>query len=222
MALKRSDRMTRLDAGARLLLATAYIRLGRQHWARAELEDLVHSSPTDPRYRLALARLHYEDQRFSEAAELVRPVIASEPGLAEAHDLLGQCLEGLGEVDAAKRAYAAAISLSARAGRRDAWPHYHLGSLLHDLGELEASRDVLRAAVERDPANGAALWALGIVLDKLDDLDGARSALEAAARASPQNGRIQYSIARVYRRLGLAERANAAMERFRAFANPPR
>ena len=217
-ALKRSDSAGGLDEQARFLLANAYIRLGRAHWARAELEKLVSSWPAKPTYRLALARLHYEAQRFSEAVRHLQEAMQHQPDLVEAHDLLGQCLEGLGDPGAALAEYRTAVGLNERTNPRSPWPHYHLGSLLHDLGDVGPAREALEVATAIDPRNAPALWELGIVLDKLADLDSARAALEAAAKAAPDDARIQYSLARLYRKIGLRDEAGIATRRFRALS----
>ncbi len=217
-ALKRADRAVRLDAEARFLLASAHLRLGRSHWARAELETLVDSEPQQPRYRLALARLHYEGQRFLAGAEQLRSALERAPNLPEAHDLLGQCLEGLGQVEAAEAEYRAAIALNERSNAKSPWPHYHLGSMLHDLGNLRAARAALRAAAAADPRHVSTLVELGIVLAKMTELSPARVVLETARRERPDDPRIHYALARVYRQLGLGELARSAADRFRALA----
>ena len=221
-ALKRADRAVRLDAEARFLLATAYLRLGRSHWARAELEALVDSKPEQPRYRLALAKLHYEGQRFLAGAEQLHSALERAPSLPEAHDLLGQCLEGLGQTEAAEAEYRAAIAVNARRGAESPWPHYHLGSMLHDLGDLSAARAALQAAAAADPRHVSTLVELGIVLAKLTELSPARTALESARRERPDDPRIHYALARVYRQLGLGELARSAADRFRALARDGR
>jgi len=221
-ALKRADRAVRLDAETRFLLATAHLRLGRSHWARAELETLVDSQPEQPRYRLALARLHYEGQRFLAGAEQLRSALERAPSLPEAHDLLGQCLEGLGQAEAAEAEYRAAIALNERRNAQSPWPHYHLGSMLHDLGDLRAARAALEAAVAADPQHVSTLLELGIVLAKMTELSPARTALEAARRERPDDPRIHYALARVYRQLGLGELARSATGRFRDLARDGR
>ncbi|MDE0104983.1 MAG: tetratricopeptide repeat protein [Bryobacterales bacterium] len=221
-ALRRADRVVRLDSEARFLLATAHLRLGRGHWARAELETLVDSEPEQPRYRLALARLHYEGQRFLAGAEQLRSALERAPRLPEARDLLGQCLEGLGQAEAAEAEYRAAIALNAQRGAASPWPHYHLGSMLHDLGDLSAARGALQAAATADPRHVSTLVELGIVLAKMSELRPARTALEAARRERPDDPRIHYALAKVYRQLGLEELARGAAARFRALASDGR
>ncbi len=216
-ALKRADNLSPLDAETRFLLSTAFLRLERQHWARAELEHLVERHADHERYRLALARIHYDQQRFRQGVELLSRGIEEHGGSIEAHDLLGQCLEGLGLHEQAAQAYRKSI----RIGKASSpWPHFHLGSLLHDNGDLESAEEALRAATAIDPENGPAYKELGIVLRKAARLRASSDALEIASRLAPTDATIQYALAGVYRQLGLGERSAAAMRRFRELSVP--
>lgn len=214
-ALKRSDALAPLDPEARFLLAGSFIRIERRHWARAELETLVLTDGESGKYRLALARVHYDQGQFAAALSQLDRILEGSPAWAEAHDLRGQSLEGLGRNEAARAAYERAISLNPEAVPASAWPHYHLGSLLHDLGDLEAAETALAAAVTLDRTHAPAQRELGVVYLKANKLRLAAEALESAAELSPRDPAIQYSLVSVYRRLDRERLAQAAMERFR-------
>lgn len=214
-ALKRSDAMAPLDPEARFLLAGSFIRIERRHWARAELEGLVARHEESGRYRLALARVYYDQGQFAAALSQVDRILERSPASAEAHDLRGQSLEGLGRNEAAVAAYEQAISLSREAVAASAWPHYHLGSLLHDLGDLGKAEATLEAAVTLDRTHAPAQRELGVVYLKAHKLRLAAEALESAAELSPRDPAVQYSLVSVYRRLDRQGLAKAAMERFR-------
>ena len=221
-ALKRADGIAPLDAQARFLLANTFLRLERGHWARAELERLIEEDETDGQYRYALARIYYDQQRFGAAEAELQTAILQNPAFADAHDLLGQCLEGLGRLRDAKKAYQSGIDLNGAQGIRSAWPHYHLGSLLHDEGDFEQAEASLRRAVESDPLNVPARLELGIVLGKLGKLAASAVALEAAASLAPGDARIQYSLSGIYRRQGRALRAAEALDSFRQLSSGDR
>lgn len=214
-ALKRSDALVPLDPEARFLLAGSFIRIGRRHWARAELERLVATHGESGRYRLGLARVHYDQGQFAAALSELDQVLEGSPAGAEVHDLRGQSLEGLGRNEAALAAYEQAISLNREAVVASAWPHYHLGSLLHDLGDLEAAEATLEAAVALDRAHAPARRELGVVYLKANKLRLAAQALESAAELAPRDPAVQYTLVSVYRRLDREGLAKAAMERFR-------
>ena len=221
-ALKRSDAIMTLDQNGRFLLASSYLRIQRGHWARAELERLVQEHAENSRYRYTLARIHYDQQRFADAARSARLSIRLDATSVEAHDLLGQCLEGLGDSSQAATAYNTAISLDERNEVRSPWPHFHLGSLLHDLGELARAEVSLGAAIEIDAAHGPALRELGIVRQKSGKLDAAAEALEAAARLLPDDARVQYLLGRIYLQRGDVVRSEVALERFRKISGRER
>ncbi|MDE0110178.1 MAG: tetratricopeptide repeat protein [Bryobacterales bacterium] len=214
-ALKRSDALDPLDPEARFLLAGSFIRIERRHWARAELEKLAATHGESGRYRLALARVHYDQGQFAAALSQLIRIRDGSLTSAEAHDLRGQSLEGLGRNEAAIAAYKEAISLNREAVPASAWPHYHLGSLLHDLGGLEAAEAALAAAVTLDQTHAPAQRELGVVYLKANKLRLAAEALESAAKLSPLDPAVQYSLVSVYRRLDREGLAKAAMERFR-------
>lgn len=221
-ALKRADAISPLEREARFLLANSFLRLERRHWARAEMERLLRSHPEHEPYRLALARMHYHQQRFGAGVSELGQTIALTGGSAETYDLLGQCLEGLGRVGEASEAYRQAISLGEEGDAGTAWPHFHLGSLLHDLGDLEPAREALELAASIDPGNAPVHLELGIVLRKAGDLEEAAGTLETAARQAPNDPTIQYALAGVYRQLGQRERSASAMQRFLRISSGPR
>ena len=214
-ALKRSDALAPLDPEARFLLAGSFIRIERRHWARAELERLSATDGESGRYRLALARVHYDQGQFAAALSQLDRILEGSSAAVEVHDLRGQSLEGLGRNDAAMAAYEEAISLNREAVVESAWPHYHIGSLLHDLGDLEAAEATLEAAVTLDRSHAPAQRELGVVYLKANKLHLAAEALESAAELSPRDPAVQYSLVSVYRRLDREGLAEAAMERFR-------
>ena len=218
-ALKRADAISRLDPQARFLLADCFQRLERQHWARPELEHLIGDDPGNPLYRRALARIHYDQQRFADGVRELREAIRRSPDSGDTHDLLGQCLEGLGEIREAEAAYRASIELGEAQNDRSPWPYYHLGSLLHDQGRTHDAQLALAEAVEADPLNVPSLAELGIVLAKLRRFPEASEALETAASLDPRDSRILYSLAGVYRSQGLEAKAAEALERFRRLSS---
>ena len=214
-ALKRSDALAPLDPETRFLMAGSFIRIERRHWARAELEKLAATHAESGSYRLALAQVHYDQGKFSAALSELDHILESAPESAPAHDLRGQCLEGLSRPEAAVAAFERAISLNRKAAAVSAWPHYHLGSLLHDLGDLGAAETALASALTADRDHAPAQRELGIVYMKANKLRLAAEALESAARLSPLDPSVQYSLASVYGRLGRNGQARAALGRFR-------
>ena len=214
-ALKKADALVPLDPEARFLLAAAFIRVDRRHWARAELETLVAKHGASASHQLALARIHYDQGQFAAALSRLDSLLEAVPDWAAAHDLRGQSLEGLGRKEAAAAAYEKAIALSPEKAPAAAWPRYHLGSLLHDEGRLEAAEAALATAVSLDREHAPAQRELGVVYLKAGKFKLAAKALERAAELSPLDAAVQYSLVAAYRRLDEQGLAKAALERFR-------
>ena len=218
-ALKRADSLTPLDPEARFLLASSFLRLERRHWARAELEHLLEAHPNRQRYQIALARVHYDDQRFQDGVDLLSRATEGGSGSAEVYDLLGQCKEGLGRADEAEAAYRKAVTISVSEPAESPWPHFHLGSLMHDLGKLDQAEASFRTAASIDPGNAPAHHELGLVLSKRGRLKASAAALETASRLAPNDATIVYALAGVYRRLGLGDRSASLIRRFRELSH---
>ena len=214
-AFKRSDRIEPLRAADRFALATAFSRLERRHWARAELERLVEEHPAEKDYRFALSEIFYFYQWFGQAAEQLEAVIRLAPGFASAHDRLGQCFEGMGRHEKAAEAYLRAIELDEASGRKSPWPAFHLGSLRHDLGLLAEAKAALERAAAVGPPQAAVHYELGVVLRKLGQWTAAAESLERAVALEPENAQALPALAQVYRRMGAETAARQTLERFR-------
>ncbi len=214
-AFKRSDRIETLSADDRFALATAFSRLERRYWARAELERLVEKHPAEKNYRFALSEIFYFYQWFGQAAEQLEQVILLAPDFAPAHDRLGQCFEGMGEHEKAADAYRRAMELDAASGRKSPWPSFHLGSLQHDLGQIEEAEAALRQAAAADPLQAAVHYELGVVLRKRGEWAAAAESLNRAVELKPANAKALLALSQVYGRMGEEDAARQTLKRFR-------
>jgi tetratricopeptide (TPR) repeat protein len=218
MAYKRAERLIGLDETSRFTMATAYIALGREHWARPELERLAEEYPDNALYPHWLARVYYAYQWFDQAILQLNKALELAPRFAPAHDRMGLCLEGLGRTDEALEAYRRAIRLERSLGQRSPWTLYHLGSLLHDLGELAKAESVLEEALDVDSELADAHYELGLVLSKQQKGDRAVRALQQAVELDPANPQPHYALAQVYRKLKDKEKALEEVRLFRELA----
>lgn len=122
------------------------------------------------------------EERFREALEVLRDVLRDDPSNPYAFFFLGQGLYEVGELEAARDAYRAALRLA---------PH-HLGarvSLTHVLRKLGQARDAVSeglVALEQAPTDGDVLYALGLAYLARGDHVAARRHLEAFLRAKPE------------------------------------
>jgi len=214
IALKKAEKIERLDEGSRFTLAMAYVAMGKRAWARPELETLGAEVPLKALYPYWLARLDYDDNQYAAAVAKLEKAIALDAGFSRAYDNLGLCLEALGRFDEAKSAWERAIALNAERRTFSPWPPLNLGLLLTRLDRLDEAETRFREAVRIDASFAAAHYQLGVVLEKKGKTGEARDELEAAARLDAGSPETQYALARLYRRTGDTAKADAALRRF--------
>jgi len=122
------------------------------------------------------------EERFREALEVLRDVIRNDPQNPYAFFFLGQGLYEVGELQASRDAYRAALRLAPQ----------HLGArvaLTHVLRKLGETRDAVSEgliALEQAPTDGDVLYALGLAYLARGDNVAARRHLEAFLRANPE------------------------------------
>jgi predicted Zn-dependent protease len=91
----------------------------------------VEKSPADPFARYSLAMQLRTMGRATEAAAELREVTQRGPDYVPAYIILGQVLEGLGEMAEAARVYEAGVAVATRAGNDHA--RSELGNALESL-----------------------------------------------------------------------------------------
>ena len=225
IALKKADKLRPLDDSNRFSLALAYIALKRGDWARGELLRLNRDRPENTLYLYWLARLDYDDQRFSEALEKLNRVVAAEPANVRARDNLGLNLEALGRLDDAMASYREAVRLNRAAREASVWPPLNLGTLALRLRKLPEAREALEEAVRLDPASPQAHYRMGILCEQEAKPDCAVEELRQAARLDEKYADPWWALARVLRRGGRAaeaDRALAAFKKLKAFDSSKR
>ncbi|OJY67351.1 MAG: hypothetical protein BGP12_14550 [Rhodospirillales bacterium 70-18] len=144
--------------------------------------------------------------RREAAIGLYRRAAARDPGLAEAHNNLGNLL---GSGEAALAAYDAA--LAARPDYAEAWANR--GIALKAMDRLESAEAALRRAVALRPGLAAAHNALGTTLTARGRLEAALDSLAIAARLDPADPFVAVNQGLVLARLHRAREAIACQRR---------
>jgi tetratricopeptide (TPR) repeat protein len=214
IALKKADAIAPLDPELRFTLALAYVRLGRNDWARPELERLARVHPDNPEYRYWLGRLDYDAGKYAEAISRFKEALARDPQFMRAHDNLGLCYEALDDPDEAIGHYREAIRLNRQAPAKSPWPPTNLGILLREREEWNEAASLFREALQYDDAFANAHYQLGILFDQQGRMDDAVTELGRAAAIDPMNADTHYVLARIYRRQGQTARADEALATF--------
>ena len=111
-----------------------------------------------PERAIEMASTLFGQKKFGQAEKVCRQVIASRPGNADAHNILGVTLDARGQSAEGIEMLRRATELAPKAANI----HANLGELLRRQGELEEASEVLEKAAELDPRNSQALNNLGI------------------------------------------------------------
>jgi Tfp pilus assembly protein PilF len=122
------------------------------------------------------------EERYREALEALRDILRDDPENPYAFFFLGQGLYEVGELEASRDAYRAALRLAPQ----------HLGArvaLTHVLRKLGETRDAVSeglVALQQAPTDGDVLYALGLAYLARGDNVAARRHLEAYLRSNPE------------------------------------
>ncbi len=189
--------------------AAAYLDLaavlaGRQHHRTAiELLNLARSYQVEsPRLLLALARscLHV-DPASAAPVSLLRLALQADPGLAEAHHLLGRVHLQQGRRQEALESHRKATVLTPGNSRFHTELARAHAAGLDDADRLAAVESLVRAA-ELDSGNAIARYELGKLLTAMGKHDEAIRVLEEAAGAEPELYNAYYQLGRACQRAG--------------------
>lgn len=140
---------------------------------------------------------------LDEAASLARAVLAEDPGIVEAHVILGNIERKAGRLDGAIAAYREALD-------RD--PAYHealfsLALAYKDQGRLEDALAGLDRAAELDPRNGKVIWQRADVLMQQGRFAEAETMLVGALSLELDRPRFLLKLGACYLELGRLDEA---------------
>ena len=177
---------------------TAAPRKGGARQSPANLDEAIAQAQhgrvnLTPEKAVQMAAKLYSENRFAQAERVCRQVLEARPGNADAHNILGATLQGLGRTAEAIAELRIAIKLAPRAANLRA----NLGELLRQSGQREEAAAELEKAVEIDPGNAQALNNRRFGVDMLYPvqryIDGIENQLlndpdnpSSASRAQPQ------------------------------------
>lgn len=215
IALKKSDHIHPLSPADRLTLALAYVAMNRGEWARTELDRLVRQDPNGANYLYWLARIDYDERRYSSAAATLKRAIDIDPDFMKAYDNLGLALEANGDFEEAKKYYEIAVNLNRKSSKPSPWPPLNRGNLLSRLGRYDDAAASLKEALRYGPTLAQAHFRLGFVYDKQGKEADAIAELSKAASLDADYADPLYALGRIYYRRGDKERAEQAFSAYR-------
>lgn len=122
------------------------------------------------------------EERYKEALEALRAVLREDPKNPYAFFFLGQGFYEVGDVQAARDAYRAAVTIApAHLGARVALVH-----VLRKLGETREAVAEGLLAIQQAPTDGEVLYALGLAYLARGDNLAAKRHLEGFLRSNPE------------------------------------
>ena len=165
------------------LLGASLIETGDGRGAAAIFETSVKSRPQDAKAWLHLAIASHAAGNARRALEAADKSLALAPD-APAHGARGRALAALGDVAAAREAFATGL----RSAPASAEAQHNFGVFLREQGDAEAAVKHLREAVRLDPALAPAHDALVNALVDAGRADEAMREGQAFAAAHPASG----------------------------------
>jgi Flp pilus assembly protein TadD len=112
-----------------------------------------------PAKAIEMAGQLYSRGQYAQAERVCRQIIGARPANADAHNILGVSLAGLGKMDQAIEALKRAIKLNGQAASY----HANLGEILRQAGRLDEAARAIEEAINLEPNNAQALNNLGII-----------------------------------------------------------
>jgi tetratricopeptide (TPR) repeat protein len=214
IAWKKAEAIAPLDERTRFTLAMAYIEVNRRSWARSELDTLSLAHPDNALYLYWLARIDYDDQKYSEAIARLQRIVQLDPNMVRSHDLLGLCYDYTGHFDQALASFSRAVELNRVQAKPSPWPPLDMAVTQMELNQLANAEKGLREAITYNPKLPQAQYQLGRVLDKEGKIEQAIQALKTSAALDATYADPHYLLGRMYQKVGQNDLAKAEILQF--------
>jgi tetratricopeptide (TPR) repeat protein len=213
-AWKKSEAIAPLDDRSRFTRAMAYIYLSRRDLALPELKKLTAAQPENPLYLYWLARLDYDRRDYNAAINKFQKVIALDPKMGRAYDILGFCHEYVGKGEDAINDFHRAIELNQQQAKPSPWPLLDFAVVLTEQNRLEDAEKNLREAIEYGPRLPQAHFQLGRVLEKQNREQEAIEEFQRAAELDERYPDPHYQLGRLYRKQGKKQLSEEQINQF--------
>jgi tetratricopeptide (TPR) repeat protein len=195
---------------ARRWLVAAYYDLGATGQAVEQLKIVAERAPHDPRPDRLLGLIDKDNERFGDAVGHYRESLRRDPNQPDQPLLLAELAESLvklGRFDEARQVLpdcprtATTLTLAA--------------ACEENLGRPDAAVEMLRDALDREPAYLPARIQLGSLLLLEGRVDEAVAVLEASVRAAPHSSQAHFRLSQAYGRRGERDRADEQLRLMR-------
>ena len=159
---------------------------------------LINTYPTEITYRMSLARIYRKEDRFFEAIETLKGVLAAEPNNKEAAILMGQMYQGLKQNREALDAFLMAVTIDPS----DAYPVILIGDLYLQSGEFQNALENFESAREMNPKYPRINYFVGRAAFFLRDYKRAIDEAKKETRVNPNLGEAYVLTGESYINLG--------------------
>lgn len=197
------------DDSARFAQASAFHQRGQLDEAEALFRALLEKYPKDFDLLHRLGMIQGQRNNFEAAMGFIEQALAVEPNHASAHNILGNCLKGLGRHETALASYDRALALQPN----DADTLNNRGATLRDLKRSEEALASFERALAINSGHVQALDNQAMSFRDLRRFDEARASYERALALYPENVEAHFALGNVLETLGRNEEALASYER---------
>jgi tetratricopeptide (TPR) repeat protein len=206
------------NAFAHFLRAQIYADRDDTADALPDAEAVVAAQPNNTRGRILLGKILLRVPNCARAIEILKPLESASPPESDALFLLARAYQCGGDAASARRA-TAEFEQSSKADRAANENSTQAAHLVHEANELAIKNqfgeamDLLRQALEKDPANGDANAQLAKLLYSKGDLTNAAESIQKALAAHPYNPDYLYVWGKILEKENRAEDALLAFEK---------
>jgi tetratricopeptide (TPR) repeat protein len=224
-SLKTLERLTALEpknVDALKLKGDVLYFLGREPEAEKSLASALEVDPKHVPSRYALARIHYQQSRFAEAADGFRKIIGQDPGYYRAHDNLALCYAALHQDSDALKHFLKALDLVHKAHPEYDTVYANAANFFLERQQYQKAFQLAAEAAKRNPSSARNFFLTGKALVKLEKDETSVRWFKQAALLDPVYTEPLYWLAQVYRRLGKTEDADRELQKFKELSKRPR
>jgi Flp pilus assembly protein TadD len=192
-----------------LLLANSLQLEGRYKDVISLLQSKRVEYAQSPKFLVTIAESEYDAKIFDAARRDLEDAIKFDPKLYQAHYLLGNVLQQVGDMDQAVTEYRIATSLAPDQPRT----YYQLALALRAKQDEAGEESALTKALTIDNHFALAHAELGRILLNENRVEDSVEQLNLAIQSNPSLEQPYNLLARAYMRLGNTEKANAMAKR---------
>lgn len=222
LTLERLLKIQPRNADAFKLYGDVLYLLGRESDAENALQSALKADAQHAPSRYSLARIRYQQSRYTEAADLFRSLLQQNPDDFRAHDNLALCYAALQQDSLAMQHFLKALELVHEKHPKYDTVYANAANFLLDRQQYEKAFQLAAEASQRNPGSARNFFLTGKALVKLDKEELSIRWLKQAAELDPLYSEPHYLLAQVYRKLDRPGEANAELEKFRELSKTPR